>query len=886
MWFVGGLIGLVLGLAAGRSLWMHGLVIGTAIGAWLGWLKESGELRARLGHLEKDVAYMREEIAALRQGKASSAEPQALAKTLAMEIIPDVQAPISQAPAETIIQINEETPAQPVYSPPPEVKAPSWLARFWSGNPLVKIGVILLFFGIASGLKLAVEYGLFPISLRLFIAAAAGIGMIAFGFRKAREEKQRIFGLSLQGGGFALLYLVVYFMLDWYAMIGEGAAFTVFAVLGVACVGMAARQDGPALATLGISGAFAAPILAGGDADSPLLLFSYFTLLNVIIMAVAWFKAWRVLNIIGFVFTLVVGMAWAMDGYDDQHYLITQSFLILFLAAYSAMPTLTALFKAPGLSGWREGILLFGAPVVGSFLQSRLMEDTAYGNAWSALIAAIWYVILWAALYRQKRPENELLERSHIGLAITFFTLSIPLAFGAQVTSALWALEGAAVLWYGTQTRRIPAQTIGLLVQLAGGVALLAGWDEMRRVLPVANDVVLGGFLITVAGIVSARMLRSIAKETFISPLIPFVWAMLWWLGIGLGEIHLFAPKSLHAPFGLLYLLITVVGLEILASWRDWPQLRASSVLLLGALWLAPLFSIERGGHPLAGLMGLILPLALATHYALLRRNETHGPVYFEQQRHLGAFWLVLTMLPLELIWWAKLWAPKAFSLWSFVALALTMAGGMALPIFGIKRGWWPFTKPMAKYIPHGTMPPVLIILMLLPWAAFHLSGDGTGLPYLPVLNVFDLTQLIGMASIFALLRVQGGQFEQPLRLILLGIAFIWLSTLAGRIAHAWGGVQFDIVALTHSTLFQMLLTLFWTCASIGAMILASRRGERKIWFGGFALLGVVGGKLLLFDATGRGTLMWTGTLIGVAILVLAASYFAPLPPKAEDQPA
>ena len=42
----------------------------------------------------------------------------------------------------------------------------------------------------------------------------------------------------------------------------------------------------------------------------------------------------------------------------------------------------------------------------------------------------------------------------------------------------------------------------------------------------------------------------------------------------------------------------------------------------------------------------------------------------------------------------------------------------------------------------------------------------------------------------------------------------------------------------------------------------------------------MVGGKLLLFDAAGRGTLMWTGTLIGVAILVLAASYFAPLPPK------
>lgn len=85
---------------------------------------------------------------------------------------------------------------------------------------------------------------------------------------------------------------------------------------------------------------------------------------------------------------------------------------------------------------------------------------------------------------------------------------------------------------------------------------------------------------------------------------------------------------------------------------------------------------------------------------------------------------------------------------------------------------------------------------------------------------------------------------------------------------------------MMRSTLFQMLLTLFWTVTSIAAMILASRRRERKLWFGGFALLGVVGAKLLLFDAAGRGTLMWTGTLIGVAVLVLAASYFAPLPPR------
>ena len=187
-------------------------------------------------------------------------------------------------------------------------------------------------------------------------------------------------------------------------MIGPEPAFALFALTGVACVYLAARQDGPALAVLGLSGAFLAPVLAGGRAESPLPLFSYFALLNVFILAVDWFKSWRVLNIAGFVFTLAVGMTWAVEGYHARHYPVTQSFVILFLAVYSAMPVVTALLRAPGLSGWRDGMLLFGVPLVGAFLQTQLMAGVPYGLAWSALIGSLWYFALWALLARRPEP--------------------------------------------------------------------------------------------------------------------------------------------------------------------------------------------------------------------------------------------------------------------------------------------------------------------------------------------------------------------------------------------------------------------------------------------------------------------------------------------------
>lgn len=906
MWLLGGAIGLVVGALVGGSGAALGALVGAALGAWIGSMqRNTGEqesaLSARLARMEGDLARLRWEVDELKATKpapevaaprVTTPPPEAIkppphaavgAATVEHAAMPEMK-PVAAAsriatPAGAPIADTTAVTREPVAAEPIEI--PSWLARFWAGNPLVKIGVILLFFGVASGLRLAAEYGLLPVPVRLFLAAAAAVGLIGFGFSKARDIRHRVFGLALQGGGFALLYLVAYFMLARYTLIGPGAAFLVFALLGVACVGLAARQDGPALAVLGLSGAFLAPVLAGGGSDSPLALFSYFALLNAFILVVDWFRAWRVLNIAGFIFTLAIGMAWGIDRYEDRHYLVTQGFLLLFLIAYSAMPVLTALFRAPGLNGWRDGMLIFGTPVVGSFLQARLMDGAPYGTAWSALLAAIWYAVLWFALYRQNEADNEIVERSQLGLAIAFFTLSIPLAFGAQVTSALWAAEGCAVLWYGVRSGRLLPQLTGLLMQLAGGGALLLGWNELGYALPVANDVVLGGALLAAAGVVSSRMLRSAGEEPWVSPLFPFAWAMLWWLGIGLGEIHRFAPQELHAAFGLLYLTATVLLLEALAAWWAWPQVRAAAVLLLAALGLAPLLALDRSGHPLPGLMALVFPLALGVHYALLRRHERLGAVPLEALRHVGAYWLALLVLPAEVAWQLRGWAASTglaeFSVWS-----LALAGGIALAVGGSRRGLWPFARAEAGYVPLAALLPFCGLAVLLPVAALRLSGDGSGLPYLPVINLFDVAQLAAMAAMLALTRGLGAGGERPARLLVGAIAFLWLSTLAARIAHAWGGVPFEFTALMRSTLFQMLLTLFWTIVSITAMILASRRKQRETWFAGFALLGVVGAKLLLFDAAGRGTLMWTGTLIGVALLVLAASYFAPLPPRGE----
>jgi uncharacterized membrane protein len=112
-------------------------------------------------------------------------------------------------------------------------------------------------------------------------------------------------------------------------------------------------------------------------------------------------------------------------------------------------------------------------------------------------------------------------------------------------------------------------------------------------------------------------------------------------------------------------------------------------------------------------------------------------------------------------------------------------------------------------------------------------------------------------------------------------LAFIWLSAMAMRVAHHWGGVPFNAAAMLGSGMAQSILSLLWTALALTLMISATRRVIRNRWFAGFALLGVVGAKFILIDVVNKGTVTWTLSLIGVGLLILAASYFSPAPPRA-----
>ena len=129
---------------------------------------------------------------------------------------------------------------------------------------------------------------------------------MALGLRLAASRPG--YGLSLQGAGAGILYLTAYAAFRLYGVLPEAPAVVLLIAVSALTVWLAVRNDSQPLAALAIAGGFLAPVLVGNDGD-PVLLFGYFALLNAAIFTLAWSKAWRALNAVGFAFTFVLGLA-------------------------------------------------------------------------------------------------------------------------------------------------------------------------------------------------------------------------------------------------------------------------------------------------------------------------------------------------------------------------------------------------------------------------------------------------------------------------------------------------------------------------------------------------------------------------------------------------
>lgn len=263
---------------------------------------------------------------------------------------------------------------------------------FTEGNPVVRIGMVILFFGLSFLTMYAASKGYFPIEFRLSIVTAIAISLIVLGWRTRTKEGG--YGLVLQGGGVASLYLTFYASAMIYHVISSGITFGIMTLVVALGVYLAVLQNALVLALMATAGGFIAPLITSSGSNNYIGLFTFYLILNIGVLLVAWFKTWRLLNWIGFVFTFVIFSGWALSKYEPSNYYTVQPFLIAYYAFYLTISVLFSLKQPPKLTGIVDGSLLFGMPIAAFGLQAKLLNHTEYGLAYSALTLSIIYCCL------------------------------------------------------------------------------------------------------------------------------------------------------------------------------------------------------------------------------------------------------------------------------------------------------------------------------------------------------------------------------------------------------------------------------------------------------------------------------------------------------------
>jgi uncharacterized membrane protein len=661
---------------------------------------------------------------------AETAAPQSLdlqfcldeVQPLAASVVPEPVTPRAQFETVAARYTPSAIPGPVVRPEPvePPLRQPNVLERaidqaqawLFGGNTVLRIGLLLLFLGLAFLLRYAAEGVVVPVEWRYAGVAASALALLGLGWWLRRRKPG--YALLLQGTGIGVLYLTVFAALRLHPLLDPKLALVLLILVTLFSAILAIGQNAMGLAVAAALGGFAAPILTSTGSGNHVALFSYFLLLNSGILAIAWFKAWRLLNLVGFLGTFGIGFAWGMRSYTPELLGSTEPFLLAFFLMYVAIGLLFArrrLLQAEAapdgsnrgeLLRWsaRQGdyldaTILFGPPLVGFGLQCAIVRHMEFAAAFSALGLGLFYMLLARMVAGRERVR--LLMETCLALGAVFGTLAIPLGLDARWTSAAWAVEGAGIFWLGLRQGRPLARTFALLLQLGAALAFLG---ELRRgVDTLLTGAPLGALMLGVALLFVFSRLRACGEEqsrawerrcqpllaclglAFLYLIAPLCFASqgtaISWALAGLATIFIAlrvqSRSFLFSAFGVQLLagVVFLLGLE-----------RGTGTAVFGAGWQGLLCASLIGLSLIAGMLLAARDEAVKADSALMRVLSMVlliGLVFINLAVLFVLPWQTASMVwaasGLLIVWLSLLLAQRASF---YFGLALQLVGGVA----------------------------------------------------------------------------------------------------------------------------------------------------------------------------------------------------------------
>jgi uncharacterized membrane protein len=831
-------------------------------------------------------------------------QPPASASILQSDVPPPSEGPeprprVKMAPVQAPGPSDAEAPI-PVQPPLAHTTSPlQALPRIFdrlktwatTGNVPVKVGILLSLTGLGFLLAVALEQGWITLSIevRHILVALFGVLLLVIGWRV--RDRNPVYGLSLLGGGIAVLYLTTYVAHAVYDLLPAAAAAASVVVVTVGAGVLAVVHDSRSLATLGITGGFLAPILAYSDAQDHMLVFGFYVILSAAIVTVARFKIWPVLNLVGVSFTVVLTAFWLLFRYEPQGWATTQPLIALLMLLYMTIPLLSASRRPFDIRNPMSSPLVFGVPFISLAFQFLLTEHFEYGAAISAVSLAVIHGVFAVVAHRLGKASRVLVE-VYLALAMTFLAIAAPSAFDAQYTSAVWALQGAMLVWVGLRHNLFIFLLGGGALQIISGVIFLGHLFESLP-YPDGTTVLINGYfmgaaLLAITGLFTGRIIDrrdDLFKGNKDVPWFFLFWGIAWWLLGGLLEIAGQVPEDARLSVSVVFVTVSLGAMAMVAPLVRWSRLTVSGVLLLPALVSGIILTLVLADHPFQSSGWAAWIVALAVYYAVLRLRGREFP-WILTAMHVTGYWALALLLGSEVHWQVDQIATDVWPVTAALAAVLALVGATFL---ARRRMAWPLRAHWRTYLIGSAGSVVLAVALTVLVINLTSNGQAPPLPYLPLLNPLETLTVLVVFVALAWKKLSARQTDHVLEDFVgknwapgLAVAgFILLTMIVVRSVHHWVGVSFDPESMISSTTLQSSLSIVWGLTGLTGMLLGGRSARRMVWVGGASLMAVVVVKLVLFDLSNTGTVARVVSFLGVGLLLLIVGYFAPVPPAA-----
>ncbi|MGY3150007.1 putative membrane protein [Bradyrhizobium sp. USDA 3397] len=549
---------------------------------------QATELRRRLNSLEEMFSAQRP-VQPPPLMPVWEQAPAAATTTAAPE--PPPLAPEPETPPPPLTEDASSPPLEADTEPgaPPPLPAPApGLEERLGTRWVVWIGGLALALGGFFMVRYSIEAGLLGPGVRVFLGGLFAAALLGAGeWTRRKESISSIAALPianipaiLTAAGTAVAFATIYAA---YALYDFLVPATAFVLLGIVAMGTlaAALLHGPALAGLGVVGAFVTPILVSSGKPDYWALYIYLAVVTAASFGLARIRLWRWLAVT----TIAFAVLWIFPGLDIEQVQVAPH-------AFHAI----------------AGFVLAALLVVCGFMFGPSMEDGEIEPVSSGALGAYLFGAMLVVL-----------SSAHADLALIAFTLLVggTLFVAWRAPAATGALGAAAATVFIVFAEWAVRANPDMLV-LPGG--------PMPGVGPVATDSAVTLHLVTAAIFAAGFGVTGFfAQGRSNSAIIPVVWSaagVATPIAILVALYARIAHLDRSIPFAILAVLLAAAfgaATEALMRREERPGVATSIALFatgtLGALALALTFALEKGWLTIA-----LALMSLGTAWISLQR--------------------------------------------------------------------------------------------------------------------------------------------------------------------------------------------------------------------------------------------------------------------------